>query len=302
MAESALKASQKTILLVEDDAITALLTVKQLRCENYQVTHEPTGESAIAFVRENPGKIDLVLMDIDLGEGLDGTETAREILKIRDIPILFLSSHTEKAVVDKTESISSYGYVVKDSSFTVLDASIKMAFKLFETRSLYYNTFEYSINGLCVHRMLYDANGEACDCEYLKVNAAFGEQTGVDISDLVGKTIRGLYPGEQGKGLLELYQRVLSEGTPVQEELFFDPLKQWFQLSIFPMTNDEFTVVVENISARKQAEEELRKKIDEMERFQRLTVDREIMMITLKQEINDLQRELGRTPTYVIRS
>ena len=50
-------------------------------------------------------------MDIDLGRGMDGTEAAQAILEDHDIPIVFLSSHTEKDVVDKTEKITSYGYV-----------------------------------------------------------------------------------------------------------------------------------------------------------------------------------------------
>jgi DNA-binding NarL/FixJ family response regulator len=73
-------------------------------------------------------------MDIDLGGGIDGTQAAEAILKERDIPIVFLSSHTDPEVVGKTEKITSYGYVVKSSSMTVLDASIKMAFKLFAAR------------------------------------------------------------------------------------------------------------------------------------------------------------------------
>ena len=63
---------------------------------------------------------------------MDGTEAAGIILKDHDIPVIFLSGHTEPAVVNKTERITSYGYVVKSSSITVLDASIKMAFKLFD--------------------------------------------------------------------------------------------------------------------------------------------------------------------------
>lgn len=63
---------------------------------------------------------------------MDGTQAAEEILKHKDIPVLFLSSHAEPEIVEKTEKITSYGYVVKDSGITVLDASIKMAFKLHE--------------------------------------------------------------------------------------------------------------------------------------------------------------------------
>ncbi|HNL73970.1 MAG TPA: response regulator, partial [Leptospiraceae bacterium] len=122
--------SQKTILLVEDEMIIATIEMAQLQKEGYKVIHTPTGEEAIEMVKFSP--IDLILMDIDLGSGIDGTQTAEEILKSYDIPIVFLSSRTEKEIVQKTEKITSYGYVVKNSGIIVIDASIKMAFKLHE--------------------------------------------------------------------------------------------------------------------------------------------------------------------------
>jgi len=104
---------------------------RQLHGLGYAVLLAGSGERAIEMVDSDPGGIDLILMDINLGKGIDGTEAAREILERSDIPILFLSSHTEPEIVNKTEMIMNYGYVVKSSSITVLDASIKMAFKLF---------------------------------------------------------------------------------------------------------------------------------------------------------------------------
>jgi len=162
--------TQKTLLLVEDEAIIALCQKKFLEKYGYKVLTINTGEKAIEILQQDTqlelalvpdskkvplekfgyrvitansaetavaifaahAEIDLVLMDIDLGSGMDGTQAAEIILKSRDIPIVFLSSHTEPEIVEKTEKITSYGYVVKDSSITVLDASIKMAFKLFD--------------------------------------------------------------------------------------------------------------------------------------------------------------------------
>jgi PAS domain S-box-containing protein len=120
----------KRILLVEDEAIIALGQKARLEKYGYHVEVVNTGEKAVGKMLENPA-IDLILMDINLGDGMDGTEAAEAILKTRHIPIVFLSSHTEPEIVEKTESITSYGYVVKDTGPTVLDASIKMAFKLF---------------------------------------------------------------------------------------------------------------------------------------------------------------------------
>ncbi len=163
--------NQKLILLVEDELLIAMVQKKFLEQYGYKVITIDTGEKAIQILKkdedvvelvilpdskkiplENFGykvilantadkainafkendNIDLVLMDIDLGRGMDGTQAAEIILKHRNIPIVFLSSHTEPDIVEKTEKITSYGYVVKNSTITVLDASIKMAFKLFD--------------------------------------------------------------------------------------------------------------------------------------------------------------------------
>lgn len=124
---------RKTILLVEDEALIAMVEKKHLEYYGYRVIMVHSGEEAVQLVDATPG-IDLILMDIDLGSGMDGTEAAERILRQRDLPIVFLSSHTEPEIVEKTEAITSYGYVVKNSGMTVLDASIKMAFRLFEAR------------------------------------------------------------------------------------------------------------------------------------------------------------------------
>ena len=121
--------TSKKILLVEDEALLALTEQNQLQAKGYSVSHLCSGEDAVDAVSSG-ADFDLVLMDIDLGDGMDGTECARRILEIRDLPVVFLSSHTEPEVVEKTEKITSYGYVVKNSGITVYDASIKMAFKL----------------------------------------------------------------------------------------------------------------------------------------------------------------------------
>jgi len=125
---------QKTILLAEDEAIISMTEKMQLEKYGYAVKTVNTGEKAVEAVKTMP-EIDLVLMDINLGNGIDGTQAAQMILNDRDVPIVFVSSHTEPDIVEKTERITSYGYVVKSSSITVLDASIKMAFKLFDANA-----------------------------------------------------------------------------------------------------------------------------------------------------------------------
>ncbi|URA09121.1 PAS domain S-box protein [Thermospira aquatica] len=122
------------VLLVEDESILALAQKKELEHLGYEVLVATNPEEALR-VGTSEKALDVILMDIDLGKGKkDGTEIASEILSKRDIPIVFLSSHTELEIVEKTESITSYGYVVKSSGCMVLDTSIKMALRLFQSK------------------------------------------------------------------------------------------------------------------------------------------------------------------------
>ena len=137
---------KKTLLLVEDEVLIALCKQKELERYGYNVLTVNTGEKAIAISKENE-EIDLILMDIDLGCGIDGTQAAELILKDKELPVVFMSSHTDPEVVEKTEKIASYGYVVKSSNITVLDSSIKMAFKLYKAyKKIYESEEKYRAN------------------------------------------------------------------------------------------------------------------------------------------------------------
>lgn len=131
----------KTILLVEDEGIIALSEARMIQKHGYEVITVSSGEEAIETVKSSP-EIDLVLMDINLGDGIDGTQAAEIILAQRELPVVFLSSHTTPEVVEKTEGITSYGYIVKGSGETVIVTSIKMAFKLFEANQKYRQELE----------------------------------------------------------------------------------------------------------------------------------------------------------------
>lgn len=120
---------KKTILLVENEAVVAAAEKRVLQKHGFQVLVASSGIKAIEAAKK-AARIDLILMDIDLGRGMDGTEAAETILRGKDIPVVFLSNSTQPEVVEKTDRITSYGYVVKGSPEAVLVASIKMAFRL----------------------------------------------------------------------------------------------------------------------------------------------------------------------------
>ncbi len=121
----------RTILLVEDEKIIAKTEARMLKKHGFEVVLAYDGETAIETVRAED--VDLILMDIDLGhDRMDGTESAERILKDHTIPIVFLTAHAEKEMVDKVKGITRYGYVLKNSGEFVLIESVNMAFELFD--------------------------------------------------------------------------------------------------------------------------------------------------------------------------
>jgi len=127
------KAGQYKLLLVEDEPIIAFTETLLLNKQNYDVVHAQNGESAVELAQQDR-EIDLILMDIDLGSGIDGTEASKQILEKRELPIVFLTSHSEKEIVAKVKQITRYGLVTKNAGQFVLLSTIEMALDLFKTK------------------------------------------------------------------------------------------------------------------------------------------------------------------------
>jgi transcriptional regulator with GAF, ATPase, and Fis domain len=61
--------------------------------------------------------------------------------------------------------------------------------------------------------------------------------------------------------------------------------------------DNDLRLIVE-IEERRSAEQQLQSKKDELESFNKILVDREIVIIEMKEEVNELCRKLGITPKY----
>lgn len=129
-------AAVKTILLVECDPDLAAAVDRALEDGGFSVTAVHTGEDAVRALRDGRAA-DLILMGQYPGGGMDAAEAAEKILADREIPLLFLCRHDEKALIEKTARVASYGYVAANSGDALLCASVNAALRLHEVRMIH---------------------------------------------------------------------------------------------------------------------------------------------------------------------
>ena len=114
------------ILIVEDECIVALNMQHKLQQLGYEVVGT-AGTSAEAGSLAETARPDLVLMDINLGPGADGIETAARISRQSRPAVIYLTAYSEDATLKRARETGPYGYLVKPFSERELHATIQMA-------------------------------------------------------------------------------------------------------------------------------------------------------------------------------
>lgn len=100
------------ILIVEDEAITALELTRRLQRWGFEVVGDvDSGQNALQMAQEL--KPDLIIMDINLKGKMDGVDTAIAISKIYDVPIIFLTAHGNQNTIRKAQVVKPAHYIIK---------------------------------------------------------------------------------------------------------------------------------------------------------------------------------------------
>jgi len=114
------------IFVVEDEAVIALDLLDRLRDLGYEPCgHAARGEEARRAIPH--AQADVVLMDIHLGDGLDGIETARLLELDRPTPIIFLTAYSDPGLLARAALVGPDGYVLKPFEDRDLRVAIDLA-------------------------------------------------------------------------------------------------------------------------------------------------------------------------------
>lgn len=114
------------ILIVEDEPIVALDIKNTLVKLGHIVTDTVTNhDDALSSIVVN--EPDIIFMDIHLENSKDGIETAREIQKIKNIPVVYLTAFSDDATMQKAIDTNPVSYILKPFKRDELKSSIMLS-------------------------------------------------------------------------------------------------------------------------------------------------------------------------------
>lgn len=116
---------KKKILIVEDEGIVAMELKSELEAMRYAADTFGSGEEAMENIELS--RPDLVLMDIRLPGKMDGTEIADWLRERHDIPVIYLTAHTDEGTIEKAKATAPYSYIVKPFDMKELHIAIELA-------------------------------------------------------------------------------------------------------------------------------------------------------------------------------
>lgn len=113
---------RKQILIIDDEASIRESLSEILEDEGFASVMAPSAEKGIELLEDI--SIDLVLLDIWLGDGMDGLTALAKIKEQHDIPVIMISGHgTIETAVQATHS-GAYDFIEKPLSYDKIILSI----------------------------------------------------------------------------------------------------------------------------------------------------------------------------------
>ncbi|QNT75710.1 PAS domain S-box protein [Dehalogenimonas etheniformans] len=137
------------------------------------------------------------------------------------------------------------------------------------------------------------------DWNFTYANKQFTDKIGKEPSDFVGNNIWTMFPKHIGTIFEDNFRATMEKQEIRRFDIQGKYTQAWYRMTAFPSV-EGITVIGEDITEFKQAEDSLRESYAELERINRAAVGRELRMIELKKEINRYYVATGQPPRYML--
>ncbi|MGB3211005.1 MAG: response regulator [Desulforhopalus sp.] len=122
-----LRGNGETILLIDDQLEQNEIIENALQKMGYVTYSVTSGEDGIAFIESQP--VDLVLLDMMMGDGLNGRETFEEILKIHpQQKAIIISGYAKSEEIVKVKDLGVLNFIEKPVTISKIGLAVKQSF------------------------------------------------------------------------------------------------------------------------------------------------------------------------------
>jgi putative two-component system response regulator len=131
VAASTGKATPRSrILIVDDDPVVSGMLGVTLGAAGYEIVEMNSGEETLSWIARSKAEAlpDIVFLDIEMGEGVDGFEVCRRLKAnpaARHIPVIFLTARSEMAYETMGFTVGAVDYITKPIAPAVVHARVR---------------------------------------------------------------------------------------------------------------------------------------------------------------------------------
>jgi len=233
---------QNKILIVEDEAVIAMELEERLGRMGYEITGVcASGDAALQSIAAQ--RPDIVLMDICIQGDKDGVEVAAEIGARFDIPVVYVTAHSDELTLQRAKATGPFGSLLKPFRELDLHAAVEMAlYKHVMEQTLRDSEERYRALAESARDFIYivDKNGII---RY--VNAYAAERLQCAPQDLIGKSLEEFLPPDVAALRLSNIRRVLDSKEPLHVEELGSIAGEdvWLSTTLVPLMDTRGTAV-----------------------------------------------------------
>lgn len=266
-AEQDLKTNESRFRSVYEDSLDAImLTIP----DGTILSANPSAQRMFGMTEEEIkklGRSGLIVQDQRLINALKererkGSAHAQLTFKRKD-GTTFEGEITSSLFTDK-DGTTKTSMIIRDiTERKKAEASIK------ESEQRYHSLFSNLMDGFAYCQVIFNEQGDPIDFVYLEINNAFERLTGLTREQVVGRKVSEAIPETKATNpeLFEIYGRVAQTCNEERFEIFFKPLRKWFDISVYCPKIGYFVAVFEEITEEKEVHATLEAYSKDLERL-----------------------------------
>ncbi len=116
--------------------------------------------------------------------------------------------------------------------------------------------FDANDAGIALHEVICDSTGKAIDYRFINVNPAYEQMTGLKASDIIGKTVREVFPGNEDDWI-ETCSDVTAMEKKIHFEYFNRKLGRYYEGTAYSPEPERLVRIIRDVTERKQQEYQL---------------------------------------------